>query len=208
MNNIEADTTSAEQLESAKQQMEAAHETYSTFFHRREDCEQSLATCAARRAAMVRELKQTQRSLETQMHAAIQQAIENPASADSSKVMAARAKCDLLKRSIQKLAAFEYADLERALLVAKIDELASQKVFEESRVTHQHQSVLMSLVSTMDLAGDLALDSLGSVTAGMERLAHEVGVHLGKAQGELREHDVITASARTNYEKDQSTWVR
>lgn len=202
--NIEADTTSAEQLESAKQQMEAAHETYSAAFHRREDCEKSLATCAARRAAMVRELKQTQRSLETQMHAAIQSAIDNPQLADSSKVMAARAKCDLLKRSIQKLAAFEYADLERALLAAKVNELSAQRIFEESRVTHQHQTVLMSLVSTMDVAGDLALDSLGSVTAGMERLAHEVGVRLGKAQEELRDHDSITATARATYERDHN----
>jgi hypothetical protein len=205
MNVLETDTTGPEQLESAQLQVEAAHEKYSDAFHRREDAEKDLAACAAQRAALVRELKTTQRSVEAAILDAIQSAINDPASADASEATAKCTKVDLLKRSLQKYSAFEYADSERALLAATVDELTLQKWLEESRVAHQEQDVLLKLSS---VAEDLQVNSLGSMIEAMRKNIHEIGQRLERAREELRQHDEVTATARATYEKDQNTWLK
>jgi hypothetical protein len=198
---MNTNTASVEELDSAKQLVEVAHAAYSAAFHRREDGEKHLAACAVRRAALVRELKRTQRLLDDQTQAVIQHAIDEPAKADASKVLAARAKVDLLKKALQQYSTFGYSDAERALLIARIDELTEQMRFERLRCDVQRQNVLLSLASTMDIAGDLEVNSLGSVTSSMERIVHEIGERLANARAELREHERVATEAQTTYER-------
>jgi len=199
-------TASLEERDSAKQLAEAAHSVFSAAFHRREDCEKGLAACAVRRAALVRELKRTQRVLEEHTRAAIDGAIDDPTKVDASKLVAARAKVELLTNSLQQFSAFGYSDAERALVNARIDELTEQMRFEQLRCDVQRQTVLLSLASTMDVAGDLEVNSLGSITESMERLVHEIGERLVKARAELREHERVTAEAQATYERN-ITWA-
>jgi exonuclease VII small subunit len=201
------ETTSPEALESARLEMEAAHVRYSDAFHTREKCEERLAQAATRRAVLVTELKARQRAIETQIAICIEETIESPASANPSEALAARAKISLLRRAFQKVSAFDYADKERAVLAATVEALALQRRFEEARLVHQQQTVLCSLAASMAVAGDMEVNSLGTIEEALRRVVSEIGEQLANSRETLREHDRITADARATYEREISTWL-
>jgi|SRR5579863_632121 len=198
----EQNTVSASTLSDLLAQVACAHKEYSRAYHARTDWEAELSAIAARRAAILKELRRSQRSLETTIQTSLAAAISDPVKASAAEIVSVRARVALLKQGLALLSCEGYAAAERNLLESKIAEYSFQLRLEQLRKEVHDASVIHSVAIVTGTGDALSLDGLGSKSQAMAANCETIMKTLRDLREQLRQHEITTAQAVKAYESE------
>ncbi len=201
---FEVETTiTAAGVEKLRKNAETALESYSDAFVRHQQSETTLGAAALVRRGLINALE-AKRCLGVDLRrAAIAAAISGSEgfAMSAACVVATESEAALLNLALRKFHIFDYRDVERAMLVAKVKMLSAQFSSEKLRLQHHVASIHFMLGQTASKNGGLQVE-MGGVVKGMEDLCYRVGRDRDGVLGELKAHDVETRDLRDAYERD------
>jgi hypothetical protein len=180
-------------VETLRRDAEAALEVYSDAFVWHQQSEATLGLAAGVRRGLIEALE------------AVKAAISGSEgfSMSAACVIATESEAALLNLALQIFHIFDYRDVERAMLVAKVEMLQSQFASEKVRLQYHVATIHLSLGQTASKNGGLQVE-MGGVVKAMEQLCYRVGRDLDAAREELKNHDAETRSLRDAFERENS----
>ena len=199
------ETISPEALAALRVEKETALSVYSKRYAERE--ERHLAGEAQRRAAVLRQARHTRREIAASTKRTLDEAIIDPQHFDVAELANLGFRLQILEKAARYHVASSQADAEKAVLVAKIAELAAQS--ELQSLIHQvHDTeVALALSAAAELNGDnLDVMDFGGKSTALGNVVSQINSELARAREALRQHTRDTQAARDAYEKGENTW--